>query len=160
MTKYRQVLILALLYDASNCNILVADKAGEMAVVECTPTAKRIRKAICSNKGKIVCTVNSFTSDEMKPFDMANGDDYFSDRRYQTVINSFSTHIQDDYIETTKQLLKGDYGFMCQYDDPNFETVWSSVFDLKTLMIYRAEGDPRKKKFVVDNRLHSIVKGR
>ena len=96
----------------------------------------------------------------MKPFDMANGDDYFSDRRYQTVIDSFSTHIQDDYIETTKQLLKGDYGFMCQYDDPNFETVWSSVFDLKTLMICRAEGDPRKKKFVVDNRLHSIVKGR
>ena len=109
---------------------------------------------------KIICTVNSFTSNEMKPFDMANGDDYFSDRRYQTVIDSFSTHIQDDYIETTKQLLKGDYGFMCQYDDPNFETVWSSVFDLKTLMIYRAEGDPRKKKFVVDNRLHSIVKGR
>lgn len=145
---------------ASNCNILVADKSGEMAVIECTPTAKRIRKAICFNEDKIICTVNSFTSDEMKPFDMANGDDYFSDRRYQTVIDSFSTHIQDDYIETTKQLLKGDYGFMCQYDDPNFETVWSSIFDLKTLMIYRAEGDPRKKKFGVDNRLHSIVKGR
>ena len=27
-------------------------------------------------------------------------------------------------------------------------------------MIYRAEGDPRKKKFWADNRLHSIVKGR
>ena len=80
--------------------------------------------------------------------------------RYQTVIDSFSTHIQDSYIETTKQLLKGDYGFMCQYDASNFETVWSSIFDLKTLMIYRAEGDPRKKKFRVDNRLHSIVKGR
>ena len=144
---------------ASNCNILVADKSGEMAVIECTPTIKKIRKAICFHKDKIVCTVNSFTSDEMKPFDMANGDDYFSDRRYKTVIDSFSIHIQDDYIETTKQLLKGDYGFMCQYDDPNFETVWSSVFDLKTLKIYRAEGDPRKKKFGADNRLHSIVKG-
>jgi predicted choloylglycine hydrolase len=144
---------------ASNCNILVADKSGEMAVIECTPTAKKIRKAVYFNEDKIVCTVNSFTSDEMQPFDMANGDDYFSDRRYQTVINSFSTHIQDDYIETTKQLLKGDYGFMCQYDDPNFETVWSSIFDLKTLMIYRAESDPRKKKFGVDSRLHNIVKG-
>ena len=130
-----------------------------MAVIECTPTAKKIRKAVYFNEDKIVCTVNSFTSDEMQPFDMANGDDYFSDRRYQTVINSFSTHIQDDYIETTKQLLKGDYGFMCQYDDPNFETVWSSIFDLKTLMIYRAESDPRKKKFGVDSRLHNIVKG-
>lgn len=145
---------------ASNCNILVADKSGEMAVVECTPFAKRIRNAVNCNGGQIVCTVNSFTSNEMKPFDMANGDNYFSERRYQTVVDSFSTCIQNDYIETTKQLLKGDYGFMCQYDDPNFETVWSSIFDLKTLMIYRAEGDPRKKKFRVDNRLHSIVKGR
>ena len=144
---------------ASNCNILVADKSGEMAVIECTPTAKKIRKAVYFNEDKIVCTVNSFTSDEMQPFDMANGDDYFSDRRYQTVINSFSTHIQDEYIEKTKQIIKGEYGFMCQYDDPNFETVWSSIFDLKTLMIYRAESDPRKKKFGVDSRLHNIVKG-
>ena len=49
---------------------------------------------------------------------------------------------------------------MCQYDDPDFQTVWSSVFDLKTIMIYRAEGDPRKKKFGTDDRLHKIVKGR
>lgn len=57
---------------ASNCNILVADKSGEMVVIECTPTTKRIREAIYTNKGKIICTVNSFTSEEMKPFDMAN----------------------------------------------------------------------------------------
>lgn len=108
-------------------------------------------------KDKIVCAVNRFTSDEMRPFDMANGDDYFSDRRYQTVLDSFPAHIQGDYIETTRRLLKGDYGFMCQYDGPNFETVWSSIFDLKTLKIYRAEGDPRREKFAADNRLHGMV---
>ena len=64
---------------------------------------------------------------------------------------------KDDYIEATKQLLKGDYGFMCQYDnEPDFETVWSSIFDLKSLAIYRAEGDPRKKKFVSDHRLQDV----
>ena len=43
---------------------------------------------------------------------------------------------------------------MCQYDDtPDFETVWSSVFDLNSLMIYRAEGDPRRERFVTDSRL-------
>lgn len=57
------------------------------------------------------------------------------------------------YIETTKQLLKGDYGFMCQYDN---EPDWSSVFDLESLTVYRAEGDPRKKKFRMDNRLHDL----
>lgn len=51
--------------------------------------------------------------------------------------------------------MKGAYGFMCQCDDePDFETVWSSVFDLKSLMIDRAEGDPREKKFLTDGGLH------
>lgn len=143
---------------ASNCNILLADKTGKMVVVECTPSAKNIRKAEKFDNGSIVCTVNSFTSDEMKSYDDSNGNDYDSNKRYRVVMDSFSQErIRDDYIETTKQLLKGDYGFMCQYDsEPDFETVWSSIFDLKSLAIYRAEGDPRKKKFVNDNRLHDI----
>jgi predicted choloylglycine hydrolase len=105
-----------------------------------------------------VCTVNSFISDEMKPYDDANGNDYDSHKRYKVVMDSFSSGlIRDDYIETTRQLLKGNYGFMCQYDnEPDFETVWSSIFDLENLTIYRAEGDPRKKKFVIDNRLHDL----
>ncbi len=138
---------------ASNCNILVADKSGEMAVVECTSSTKKIREAVSCGEDKIVCTVNSFTSDDMKPFDMANGDDCFSNIRYRTVMDNFS-NIHGDCIETTQRLLRGDYGFICQYDSPDFETVWSSVFDLKTLMIYRAEGDPRKCKFIEDRRLY------
>ena len=151
------LLLLMKLPVASNCNILIADKNEEMIVVECTPYEKRIRKAVSMDNGKIVCTVNSFTSDEMKRHDAAKGNDYHSAKRYDTVMESFSTHIKGNLIEATEQLLKGDYGFMCQYDEPDFETVWSSVFDLKNLMIYRAEGNPRKKKFVVDSRLHDVV---
>lgn len=72
-------------------------------------------------------------------------------------MENFNIHIKGNLIEATEQLLKGNYGYMCQYDDPDFETVWSSVFDLKNLMIYRAEGDPRKKKFIMDSRLYDIV---
>ncbi|WP_270432581.1 C45 family autoproteolytic acyltransferase/hydolase [Anaerostipes hominis (ex Lee et al. 2021)] len=143
---------------ASNCNILLADRSGNMVVVECTPTAKRIRKPEMFKNGKIVCTVNSFTSDEMKQYDDAHGNDYDSAKRYGVVMDSFSHCITDDVIETTKLLLKGEYGFMCQYDnEPDFETVWSSIFDLRSLVIFRAEGDPRKKKFIADSRLHDIV---
>ncbi|MCI9589833.1 MAG: acyl-CoA--6-aminopenicillanic acid acyl-transferase [Lachnospiraceae bacterium] len=140
---------------ASNCNILLADKGGRMAAAECTPSVKNIREAEKLNNGRIVCIVNSFTSDEMKPYNDGNGNDYESRKRYGVVMDSFSSgRIKDDYVETTKQLLRGDYGFMCQYDnDPDFETVWSSIFDLKSLAIYRAEGDPRREKFVKDNRL-------
>lgn len=143
---------------ASNCNILLADKSGKMAVIECTPLVKRIREAEDYVNGSIVCTVNSFTSDEMEEYDDGNGNDYNSHERYRVVINSFqSKNIKDDFIKTTEQLLKGDYGFMCQYDnEPDFETVWSSIFELESLMIYRAEGDPRKNKFIIDSRLHDF----
>lgn len=142
---------------ASNCNILLADKGGRLVVVECTPCFKRLREAVVFNDGSIVCTVNSFTSDEMKLYDFSNGNDYDSSKRYSVVIDNFSDCIKGDVIEATKRLLKGDYGFMCQYDnEPDFETVWSSIFDLESLTIYRAEGDPRKKKFITDSRLQSI----
>ena len=145
---------------ASNCNILLADKNGKMVVVECTPDKKSIREAITSDKGSIVCTVNSFTSDEYASYDDSNGDDYDSAKRYKVVMNSFIDKITSNYLENTISLLKGEYGFMCQYEDPNFQTVWSSIFNLKNLMIYRAEGDPRKKKFITDSRLHDIKFGR
>ena len=145
---------------SSNCNILIADKSGEMAVAECTPFTKRIRKAIDFGKNRIVCTVNSFTSDEMKPFDASGGNDYDSGKRYRTVMDSFFSHRNGDLIEMAERLLRGEYGFMCQYDDiPDFETVWSSVYDLSSLRIYRAEGDPRKKKFLTDDRLRDLIAG-
>ena len=79
---------------------------------------------------------------------------------WRLLMNSFIDKITSNYLENTMSLLKGEYGFMCQYEDPNFQTVWSSIFNLKNLMIYRAEGDPRKKKFITDSRLHDIKFGR
>lgn len=158
-STYQAISLLMDLLIASNCNILLADKTGKMAVVECTPSVKKIREAEIIANGSIVCAVNSFISEEMKPYDDADGNDYDSHKRYKVVMDSFSSNrIKEDYVETTRLLLRGDYGFMCQYDnEPDFETVWSSIFDLKSLVIYRAEGDPRKKKFVVDSRLHNII---
>lgn len=142
---------------SSGCNILVADRSGRMAVAECTPKEKRIREALHLGEGKIVCAVNGFTSPEMMPYDMAGGDSCHSAERYQVVLDSFSSHFKGDLIDATEKLLRGDYGFMCQYDDdPNFETVWSSIFDLKSLMICRAEGDPRKYAFAEDPRLREL----
>lgn len=143
---------------ASNCNILLADKSGRMVAAECTPSFKRLREAEVFPNGSVICTVNSFTSDEMKQYDDANGNDYDSARRYKVVIDNFWRCLSGNMIENTEKLLKGDYGFMCQYDsEPDFETVWSSVFDLESLKIYRAEGDPRKKKFIEDSRLRVVT---
>lgn len=145
---------------AGNCNLLLADASGEMAVVECTPCAKRVRPPISLPGGRVVCAVNRFL-DELSGCGDCSGDgDFHSAKRYRTVIDHFSTPMQGDQTEAAMRLLKGDEGFMCQYDDiPDFETVWSSIFDLGSLAVYRADGDPRTAPFVADNRLRAIVKG-
>ena len=74
--------------------------------------------------------------------------------RYNNVISAFKNYNNEDIIEYIKDVLKGNKGFMCQYDKSlNFETVWSSIFDLDSLTIYRSEGNPRKCKYVKDERL-------
>lgn len=148
---------IALLMDlpvASNCNILLADSGGDMAVVECTPFQKKVRNARGYGEEKLICTVNSFTSPEMRPYDDSRGNDYDSEKRYQVVLDAFADRFQGDVAEDVKALLRGEYGFMCQYDrEPDFETVWSSVFDLESLRIFQTEGDPRKYLFALDDRL-------
>ena len=139
---------------ASNCNILLADKSGNMVVVECTPLLKQVRTPIETQYGKIICTVNNFTSENMKQYDYSDGNVYNSVERYNVVVNSLPKLLQGDVIGNTQKLLKGEYGFMCQYEkELCFETVWSSIFDLASLSIYRAEGSPMRKKFISDNRL-------
>ena len=143
---------------ASNCNILLADKRGEMAVVECTPLMKHIREAEICHEGKLICTVNSFTSEKMRLYDDSNGDDYGSKERYRVVLDSLSKRMDENLPETIMELLMGKYGFMCQYDEePDFETVWSSIFYLENLMVYQAEGDPRRNSFIPDSRLRDLV---
>lgn len=139
---------------ASNCNILLADRSGSILAVECTPSVKNIRKAVKYGNDSIACITNSFVSGKMKPYDDSCGNNYSASKRYNVVMESFQKYFKDDFLENTKQLLKGRYGFMCQYDnEPDFETVWSQIFNLENLMAYRAEGDPRKNKFINDNRL-------
>lgn len=140
---------------ASNMNILLADRSGEMIVIECSPNKKHIRKPTKFDNGiKYICTINSFISKEMKDYECKLEDTYLSEERYQTVYDALKKYKNEDMSEYIRNLLKGDYGFMCQYKKSlNFDTVWSSIFNLKTLEISRAEGNPRRNKFIYDKRL-------
>ena len=142
---------------ASNMNILLADRSGNMKVVECTPYQKHIRKPIELDNGiTFICTVNHLTSSKMKKYELA-GDTYKASERYMTVCNAFKNYNNEDMVEYIQSILKGEHGFICQYEKAlNFETVWSSIFDLQTLDIYRVEGNPEKKKFIEDKRLTQL----
>jgi predicted choloylglycine hydrolase len=143
---------------ASACNIILADKRGDMAVAECTPEKKFIRKpAIDEN---FIVAANHFSSDDMNNHNSSNWLNliYSSDIRYKTAYNALKNVDYNDGVKHAKDILSGKFGFMCQYNKrQNFDTIWSSVFDISHTRIYRAEGNPARIKFKEDVRLHGGI---
>lgn len=140
---------------ASSCNIILTDRSGEMIVAECNPLKINLRHPERSKNGEnFIITVNHFTSREMWKHDASDRNVYLSEDRYQTVYNALLSLNCSDGVDYAKDILSGKYGFICQYDERlNFDTIWSSVFDISNRKIFRAEGNPSKIKFKEDNRL-------
>lgn len=142
---------------ASACNILLADAAGEMAVAECCPYELHIRVPETSRQGEaFVITVNAFTSDHMLSHDGAPSDMFFSRARYNTARAALQQPAYHPPLERSAAVLDGRSGFMCNYPRSlNFDTIWSSIFDLSALRVFRAEGNPRRAHYTEDTRMHS-----
>ncbi len=146
---------------ASSCNILLTDISGKMVVVECHPREINIREPEHNKSDRVfIITVNHFTSHKMKKYDASLGDgEYNSSKRYNTAYNALMNEKNDDKINFSQNILSGNYGFMCQYKkECNFDTVWSSVFELNTGIVFRAEGNPGKVKYKKDERYIKIIK--
>jgi len=141
---------------ASSCNIILTDRSGKMVVAECNPLKINLRYPEKSKTGEnFIITVNHFTSNEMWKHDASDRNVYLSGDRYQTVYNALLSMDCSNGIEYAMDILSGKYGFICQYDKQlNFDTIWSSVFNISNKKIYRAEGNPSKIKFKEDNRLN------
>ncbi|MCU7512884.1 MAG: acyl-CoA--6-aminopenicillanic acid acyl-transferase [Ignavibacteria bacterium] len=140
---------------ASSCNMLLADRSGRMTVVECNPFEINIRNPGKNKAGNnFIITVNQFLSGQMRKYDAGNGNTYFSEERYLTAYNALKNGEYNDAIGHAKNILSGRFGFMCQYDKSlNFDTVWSSIFDIIHNRVYRAEGNPKSTRFKEDRRL-------
>lgn len=130
--------------------ITLADKTGEIAVVECNCDCLIVR---WPQKG-IIFTTNHYISQELQSYQYQCEDDIHSHERYQT-LESFVKIKNNEKIENVQALLSGKYGFMCQYDrKKGMDTIWSCVYDLKDFEIMRVEGNSSRKKYQIDKRLH------
>ena len=140
---------------ASSCNILLTDRSGEMLVVECNPLESHIRQPERNENGEpFIIAVNNFISEEMRPHDASDGDLFSATLRYQTAYKALQAGGYQDGVEHAQAILSGKLGFMCQYEKAlNFDTIWSSVFDISNNAIYRAEGNPGRCKYQQDTRL-------
>jgi predicted choloylglycine hydrolase len=139
---------------ASACNIILADKMGDMVVAECTSEKVFLRQPAADEN--FIVAANHFTSEEMSGIN--SNRIYSSDVRYQTAYNALKNIDYTDGIEHAKAILSGKHGFMCQYHRSlNFETIWSSVFDISNGKLFRAEGNPQKVKYIEDTRFSKYI---
>ncbi len=137
---------------ASAQTLTIADKDGEIAVVECNP--KEIEVIQPRVGEQFVATANNFNSEKMRAYRNPRIDDWRSDERYQTALSALSNNKDRYTVAFTKDILSGKYGFMCQYNrKQNADTVWSVVYDLKRKQIWRVEGNPSRKPFKEDTRM-------
>lgn len=136
---------------ASGGTLTMADKTGNIAVIELSPQKIVVRRG---EKG-FVCSTNVYISEEMKQYESDVFDNWKAETRYMTLRNALERHKYS--IDFSKELLGGKYGFICQYDrKQNADTVWSVIYDLKKGRILRVEGNPGRKAFKEDNRFKFI----
>ena len=131
--------------------ITVADSSGDVAVVECSPEHLCIIQP--TRERPFVCATNCFTAPDMLPMQKPEVDNWQSAQRQETLVQTLGSCGGSLDIPAAQNLLAGKNGFLCQYDrSTGKDTVWSVLYDLKNRAIYRAEGNPGRKKFVADTR--------
>lgn len=137
---------------ASAQTLTLADAAGKMTVVECDSAHIHSVESL-SGEIPFVCATNSFHLPKMINHNRMEIDDWFAEKRYQTMVSAFSEKERTYDLSFAKRLLAGDYGFLCQYDRrTGKDTVWSVIYDLKGRRIYRSEGNPKRRSFKEDSR--------
>ena len=129
----------------------VADASGNLAVLECYCDKVAVLRPI--KEKPYVCATNRFHSDELSLVNTQGIDDWQAETRYQTLVNFLEAHAKEMTLEESKQLLRGEHGFLCQYDrSTGKDTVWSVLYDLKEHQIYRTEKNPSRTDYKLDKR--------
>lgn len=137
-------------------NIILADRSGAMAVVECCAQGIVVRKPEPGQP--FIVATNQFIDSRMTALDERPEPDWYATQtRYHTVQHALAellTQAQDP-LQFAQDILSGRCGFVCQYNKAlQFDTLWSLVVQPNDLTILRAEGNPKKAKFHEDTRLH------
>lgn len=137
---------------ASQQTLTIADRTGDIAVIECN--AENIEVIKPNKDGNFVVATNEFNSKNMIKYNNYDIDNWKAQERYEIAYNTLKNNKDKFSFELAKDILSGKYGFMCQYDrKTNADTVWSVIYDIKNKKIYRVEGNPNRKSFKEDIRL-------
>lgn len=136
---------------ASAQTLTLADRDGDIAIVECNPKEIEVIRPLALEA--FVVTANNFNSEKMRPYRNPTIDDWRSQERCRTARTALEQNKGCYSVPFAQDVLAGKYGFICQYDrKSNADTVWSVVYDLGRQKIWRVEGNPSRKAFKEDVR--------
>lgn len=132
--------------------LTLADAKGNLAVVECNAVRMAVAGPV-DPENPFVCATNVFHLPPMCSCNRSIEDDWFAERRYQTMTEALKRKDLRKDLSFARDLLSGRYGFLCQYDrSTGKDTVWSVVYDLKRHKIYRCESNPSRSGYQEDVR--------
>jgi len=135
---------------------LLADREGNMAVVEACPDKVRVRRPE-EGDNFIVCT-NQFMLPEM--LEMENQKERPSDspNRYMSIYKAIKQGSGKIDVKTAQKILSDHIGYVCSHvEEIKLGTLWSIVATLREPKIYVAEGHPCRTKYKIDTRLNKAV---
>jgi predicted choloylglycine hydrolase len=136
-------------------NFLVADRNGDMAVVEASPYQNVVRRPLKDSRF-IGCT-NQFHDAEMKTLENP-GVEWSKSTERMTAINQYLMRKKHLSIEDSKEILSDKKACLClDLRELGFGTLWSVVANLNTLDLFRSEGQPKKTNYKQDKRLQDYL---
>jgi predicted choloylglycine hydrolase len=146
--------LLKIQYFSAN-NILLADKSGDMAVVETSAERVRVRRP---GKGDsfIICTNHFLYPDmqEMEDMKLRATEALETLERYDAIYTALKKSGRDINVEKAQKVLSDHKGYVCcHHPEVKIGTLWSIVSALGEPRIYRAEGSPCRAKYKPDSRL-------
>ncbi len=130
--------------------LIMVDKGGDMAVLESNCKKSVVIKPKPGEN--FMVSTNHFISPEMQQY-QDDVEDFRSMDRYHNAYAALKSS-KNYSVELAQDILSGKHGFMCQYDrSKGLDTVWSCVYDIKNNIALRADGNPRRAKYMRDTRM-------
>ncbi len=139
---------------SSSNNFIIADKVGDIAIVESSPEKSNVIRPI--NGQRYLHITNQFASEDMKPYDQGGVSWSKSAERYQELTNLLGS-IEYLNQDRAKEIVSNSCVCL-DLKKEKFGTIWSVVAELNTLSIERAESKPKRTNFKSETRLEWWLK--
>ena len=138
-------------------NYLIADREGNMDVVEACPDRVSVRKP--EEKEKFIVCTNHFVHLDMHNMENRGERPPDSVQRYVAIHEKLQQLNGKINIEDAQKILSDHKGLVCSHiEEIKLGTLWSFFATLNKPSIYMAEGHPCRTKYKLDTRLSNLFK--